>query len=123
MKYPDMFRSAFNGLPSTLFDIESTGSYTVLSANGAVSTVSSGQSVSVISGSGNGNVKGSGTVVMNGTGKARVIESSPGFKFTGKGFGHGLGMSQWGAKGMADEGYDYKQILQHYYRNTTITKD
>lgn len=123
VKYPDMFRSAFNGLPSTLFDIESTGSYTVLSANGAVSTVSSGQSVSVISGSGNGNVKGSGTVVMNGTGKARVIESSPGFKFTGKGFGHGLGMSQWGAKGMADEGYDYKQILQHYYRNTTITKD
>lgn len=52
-----------------------------------------------------------------------MIESSPGFKFTGKGFGHGLGMSQWGAKGMADEGYDYKQILQHYYRNTTITKD
>ncbi|MEC0305988.1 SpoIID/LytB domain-containing protein [Paenibacillus lautus] len=123
VKYPDMFRSAFNGLPSTLFDIESTGSYTVLSANGAVSTVSSGQTVSVISGSGNGNVKGSGTVVMNGTGKARVIESSSGFKFTGKGFGHGLGMSQWGAKGMADEGYDYKQILQHYYRNTTITKD
>jgi len=123
VKYPDMFRSAFNGLPSTLFDIESTGSYTVLSANGAVSTVSSGQTVSVISGSGNGNVKGSGTVVMNGTGTARVIESSPGFKFTGKGFGHGLGMSQWGAKGMADEGYDYKQILQHYYRNTTITKD
>lgn len=123
VKYPDMFRSAFNGLPSTLFDIESTGSYTVLSANGAVSTVSSGQTVPVISGSGNGNVKGSGTVVMNGTGKARVIESSSGFKFTGKGFGHGLGMSQWGAKGMADEGYDYKQILQHYYRNTTITKD
>ena len=123
VKYPDMFRSAFNGLPSTLFDIESTGSYTVLSANGAVSTVSSGQTVSVISGSGNGNVKGSGTVVMNGTGTARVIESSPGFKFTGKGFGHGLGMSQWGAKGMADEGYDYKQILQHYYRDTTITKD
>ncbi|MGG3312177.1 SpoIID/LytB domain-containing protein [Paenibacillus lautus] len=123
VKYPDMFRSAFNGLPSTLFDIESTGSYTVLSANGAVSTVSSGQTISVISGSGNGNVKGSGTVVMNGTGKARVIESSSGFKFTGKGLGHGLGMSQWGAKGMADEGYDYKQILQHYYRNTTITKD
>lgn len=123
VKYPDMFRSAFNGLPSTLFDIESTGSYTVLSANGAVSTVSSGQTVSVISGSGNGNVRGSGTVVMNGTGKARVIENSSGFKFTGKGFGHGLGMSQWGAKGMADEGYDYKQILQHYYRNTIITKD
>ncbi|KOP64427.1 sporulation protein [Bacillus sp. FJAT-18019] len=123
VKYPDMFRSAFNGLPSTLFDIESTGSYTVLSANGAVSTVTSGQTVSVISGSGNGSVKGSGTVVMNGTGKARVVENSSGFKFTGRGFGHGLGMSQWGAKGMADEGYDYKQILQHYYRDTIITKD
>ncbi|GAE03987.1 SpoIID protein homolog [Paenibacillus sp. JCM 10914] len=123
VRYPDMYRSAFNGLPSTLFDIEPTGSYTVLSANGATTSVSGGQTVAVISASGKGNVKGAGTVVLNGDGKARALENSSGFKFTGKGFGHGLGMSQWGAKGMADEGYDYKQILEHYYRNTIITKD
>ena len=36
------------------------------------------------------------------------------------GFGHGVGMSQYGAQGMANEGYTYKDILSHYYRNTEI---
>ncbi|MEG1500539.1 MAG: hypothetical protein RR396_01135, partial [Clostridiales bacterium] len=33
----------------------------------------------------------------------------------GKGFGHGVGMSQWGAIGMAVDGKDYHEILRHYY--------
>ncbi len=33
----------------------------------------------------------------------------------GKGWGHGVGMSQWGARGMANDGYTYDEILQHYY--------
>ena len=37
-----------------------------------------------------------------------------------KGYGHGVGMSQHGAQGMALEGYHYKQILTHYYTGTTI---
>ena len=41
--------------------------------------------------------------------------------FTGvNGNGHGSGMSQYGAKGMADAGYNYKQILNHYYPGTVI---
>lgn len=38
------------------------------------------------------------------------------------GYGHGVGMSQYGAKGMAEEGYDYKDILSYYYNGTTIKK-
>lgn len=34
---------------------------------------------------------------------------------TGEGWGHGVGMSQWGAKAMADRGATYDQILAHYY--------
>ncbi len=34
---------------------------------------------------------------------------------TGEGWGHGIGMSQWGAKAMADLGADYTTILEHYY--------
>ena len=37
-----------------------------------------------------------------------------------KGFGHGVGMSQYGAEGMATNGYTYKEILEHYYQGTTI---
>ena len=39
---------------------------------------------------------------------------------TTKGFGHGIGMSQYGAQGMALEGYDYKEILKHYYTGIEI---
>lgn len=39
-----------------------------------------------------------------------------------KGYGHGVGMSQYGAQGMAKEGYSYKEILKHYYTNIEIKK-
>lgn len=39
-----------------------------------------------------------------------------------KGYGHGVGMSQFGANEMAKEGSDYKKILKHYYEGTEITK-
>ncbi len=40
---------------------------------------------------------------------------------TGGGFGHGVGMSQWGAGAMCSEGYTYAEIIQHYFKNTSIT--
>lgn len=43
-------------------------------------------------------------------------------KITMKGYGHGVGMSQYGALGMAKKGYTYQEILKHYYTNTTIKK-
>ena len=39
-----------------------------------------------------------------------------------KGYGHGVGMSQYGAYGMAKMGYKYDEILKHYYTNVTISK-
>ncbi|MCI8648130.1 MAG: stage II sporulation protein D [Firmicutes bacterium] len=40
--------------------------------------------------------------------------------FTTTGSGHGVGMSQYGANGMAKRGYDYKEILSHYYSGITV---
>ncbi len=42
------------------------------------------------------------------------------FAFTGGGWGHGVGMSQYGACGMASQGKNYAQILTHYYSGTAI---
>jgi stage II sporulation protein D len=42
------------------------------------------------------------------------------FQFAGRGWGHGLGMSQWGARGMADRGFNYKQILNHFYPGSQL---
>ena len=49
-----------------------------------------------------------------------VSQSGNNIIFTTKGFGHGVGMSQYGANGMANQGYNYTQILQHYYTGITI---
>ena len=40
--------------------------------------------------------------------------------FTSSGSGHGVGMSQYGASGMAKKGYGYKDILAHYYQGTEV---
>lgn len=43
-------------------------------------------------------------------------------KIETKGFGHGVGMSQYGAHAMAKKGYTYDQILKHYYQGVEIAK-
>ena len=42
--------------------------------------------------------------------------------FKGSGYGHGVGMSQYGADGMARQGYNYREILAHYYRGTKLMR-
>lgn len=40
--------------------------------------------------------------------------------FYGRGYGHGVGMSQWGAEKMAKEGFNYREIIKHYYLGVDI---
>lgn len=44
------------------------------------------------------------------------------FRLDGRGWGHGVGLCQIGAAVMGDEGCDYRQILEHYYKNAQIEK-
>jgi stage II sporulation protein D len=48
--------------------------------------------------------------------------ASPRFVIEGHGWGHGVGMSQWGAYGLALHGWSYRQILAHYYPGTTLAR-
>jgi stage II sporulation protein D len=43
------------------------------------------------------------------------------FVLQGLGFGHGLGMSQWGAYNLAQRGANHLQILGHYYKGVALT--
>lgn len=52
-----------------------------------------------------------------------AAERGGGFTFFGSGFGHGLGMSQWGSYGLALEGWDHARILKNFYRGTRVVKD
>src|SRR5205823_2359611 len=40
--------------------------------------------------------------------------------FYGSGWGHGVGMSQWGSYGLALQGWSYEDILTHFYTGTTV---
>lgn len=76
----------------------------------------------VLSSSGKTIVKGIGNKItvkgMNSTKSYNVVPDK--YTFDGKGFGHGLGMSQYGAKRMAEAGYNYQKILEHYYQNAKV---
>ncbi len=51
-----------------------------------------------------------------------VSERRGTFTFAGRGRGHGAGLCQWGAAGMAREGKDYREILAHYYPGTELLR-
>nr|MBA3406593.1 hypothetical protein [Solirubrobacterales bacterium] len=57
------------------------------------------------------------SVVLAGAGTAHAAKR---FTIRGAGFGHGVGMSQYGAMGYASHGWDYKAILGHYYTGTEL---
>ena len=51
-----------------------------------------------------------------------IQKTDEGIIFTTRGYGHGVGMSQYGANGMANSGYSYDAILKHYYTGISIVK-
>ncbi len=76
----------------------------------------------VASAAGKSKVVGSKNLVtvkgMSGTKAYNAVPNM--YTFNGKGFGHGLGMSQYGAKGMAEAGNNYQEILEHYYQGAKV---
>ena len=120
--YPDNLRGALGGIKSTLFKIEETGRISLIQSNGQTTEKTSSSGLQVQGANGVGSVSGNLTV-MGADGKLRSVTPEPSFIISGQGYGHGLGMSQWGAKALADQGYDYQSILKYYYKDVTIEKD
>ena len=62
--------------------------------------------------------------ILTSTGLIPVDVGTPTeYIMTGTGYGHGVGMSQYGAKGMAEAGYNYEQILKHYFTGTSLVEE
>lgn len=122
---PDQYRSALFSAPSTRFDIEETGRYTVSGAGGITRSVqgSAGTLHALGANGASTPLTGQNRIVLGAEGSVRVATKEPMFRLTGTGYGHGLGMSQWGALSLAESGQDYKSILMYYYNGITITKE
>lgn len=64
-------------------------------------------------------------IIIEGSNNTNVIQDSinstgSSVTFSGRGWGHGVGMSQFGARGMAEAGYGFRDILAHYYTGIDI---
>lgn len=121
---PDAYRSVLGGVPSTRFEIERSGGYTIQGAGGAALTATAGTPMYALGASGQAQpVNASSYFVLNGEGKVSYASGAAKYTIKGTGNGHGLGLSQWGARGLAEKGYDYKKILAFYYDGVTLTKE
>lgn len=103
---------------------------TILGLNSQWFTIASGDLVAttgpvggnaVITGNGIQSLEGYSILSANGVSLFSGL-ASPAKVFTinGRGYGHGVGMSQWGAYGMAEQGYSYEDILTHYFTGIHI---
>lgn len=102
------------------------GGYTV-NGNG---TLGSLDGAYAIDGSGSTSKLGSDVYIIDGSGQVTQATPSGGsggdgstvFTITGSGWGHNVGMSQWGAYAMAKQGYTYQDILTFYYTGIEVRK-
>ena len=63
-----------------------------------------------------------GSTKMRSTLLTSLKTDGDGIIMAGKGYGHGVGMSQWGAYGMAQEGKSAEEIVMHYFREVTLAR-
>ncbi len=89
-------------------------------------TTTTSGSVSVITASGTATVTAPATVITSsgtqtvGESASTSTTSGEGWTISGGGYGHNIGMSQWGAYAMGKQGYTYDEILKFYYTGITI---
>ena len=114
------------GLRSLRYDITGSGGQgdDTLYVNGGSSTIQGTDGAYAIDGSGNVTAITGDAYVITGDGVDQTGQSaqeSTTFTFAGSGWGHSVGMSQWGAYAMANRGYTYDQILKFYFTGVTVT--
>ncbi|MFE8701692.1 SpoIID/LytB domain-containing protein [Cytobacillus sp. FJAT-54145] len=123
--FPVQNAAVYNALYSTWFDIDFSGAQRELSVQttSGTSTVTDMKGQKVQTTSGQVTLSDSkvsiqttnGIITNEGTGITTVTVK-------GKGWGHRVGMSQYGARGFAEKGWTAEQILTHYFKGTTVAK-
>ncbi|MCR6546803.1 SpoIID/LytB domain-containing protein [Dehalobacterium formicoaceticum] len=124
--FRDNIRSVF-GLKSTKFDIIPEGSskaadLAIQGQNGSMSQGVHQDQLMIIDGNGKVaalNSRIETCQIVGASGISGAKSKAQGIRFVGQGNGHGVGMSQWGAIGMAQQGSTYREIIDHYYNQGT----
>ena len=127
--FPLSDTNVYNKLYSNWFDIEleraNSEKMLVQTTDGQVSLDSlKGQAVQTADGQVSFNEDSASIQTVDGIVSSGKIGSGhvTSIKVTGKGWGHRIGMSQYGAKGYAEQGWTAEEILTHYFQGTTVSK-
>lgn len=112
------------GIPKGGDDVYVNGGERLSALEGAFA-ISGGGAVSALDGNTFSVISSSGISALESDQSSGASRPSPGysaddFTITGTGSGHNVGMSQYGAKAMAEQGYDYRDILEFYYTGVSI---
>lgn len=107
-----------NEIRSTLLTVEPDNTVVLTDGQGFVNKAP--QQVHVLSASRSPQSLTGALVVSDGKTSATIDGQSTSYRVTGSGWGHGLGLSQWGAKTMAELDYSFQDILVFYYQGTHI---
>lgn len=110
----------YSEIRSIWYTISSGQNLSAINSQGQISSVSPlGRKVATASGV--TEISNSGAVFINNGSEVKPVSvNSESFVFNGRGWGHGIGMSQWGARGMAENGHNYVEILQYYYKDSIV---
>jgi SpoIID/LytB domain len=115
----DNVRILFPGIRSLRYMVSGGGTYFVNQGE----ALGSVDGAYVIGGTGNiGKISGSSPYVITGSGTQQLAPVTAGntFTVTGTGYGHNVGMSQYGARVMAEEGLSYRDIITFYYTGVRV---
>ena len=116
-------------LRSTLFTIDSglikNDSNLQVLGEGKTKIIYPSDNLSVMTNNGSLSIENKNVAIISANGMTKVNtvtqENTDQITFNGKGYGHGVGMSQYGAMEMAKLGYTYDQILKFYYTGVDVT--
>ncbi len=109
----------YSKLRSTWYTFEGNNQTQVLTADGLKSSSLGGMTVMRAKQS-NTILYKSSSEILTSTGRYSIPTSADAYLVVGKGFGHSLGMSQYGARGMAEAGFSYIDIIKHYYTGVEV---
>ncbi|MFC3886511.1 SpoIID/LytB domain-containing protein [Bacillus songklensis] len=123
VKYPDAYRGFFGGLKSSKFSVSADASSSVMNGSGTIEKTNYlvGYKIQKADGT-TEHIEDLNIKVRTKDGSSLVSTYPTNFTFKGDGYGHGAGLSQWGARGMAEAGYKYDAILKHYYTGVEVKK-
>jgi stage II sporulation protein D len=109
----------YSKLRSTWYTFEGNNNVQVMTAEGLKNTALGGTTVMRANQS-NVILYKSNTEVLTAAGRFSVPTSADAYHVVGRGFGHSLGMSQYGARGMAEAGFNYIDIIKYYYTGVEV---